>query len=389
MARYLNIAIDANEANTFDRVGSNVYAYQVLKHLDLITKKDSSIKLTVLLSSKPVKDMPKTHEGLSYLVLKPKFLWTQWALPIYLFKNRYKYHVLLSLGHYAPRISLVPYISSVMDLGYIHFPAHFNKNDLFKLTNWTKYSVKNAKQILTISEFSKKEIVKHYHKDPKNIFIGFPSFSMPNEYSVVRYKSFLRKHKIQKPYIFYLGTLQPRKNLNKLISAFEIFLDDFQSLQNKLKTDYKTPQLVIGGKIGWLADDLLLQVKKSKARKQIIMAGFIPDELKQPMFEHATCSVLIGLHEGFGIPALESLATDTIPVVAESASLPEVVGDAGVYVNPHQISSITEGLKTAFTIHTRKKRIYKLKARKQLKKFNWQATAEIVLLKLKQVAHHV
>ena len=145
------LAIDGNEANVEKRVGSNVYAFEILQQFYEQCKKSSQWQITVLLAREKVPDLPQPRKNWTYIYLQPQKLWTQWALPIHLFLHRRDYDLFFTPGHYAPRFSSVPYISSVMDLAYLHFPQQFRPEDLLQLKSWTKYSVNKAKKVLTIS----------------------------------------------------------------------------------------------------------------------------------------------------------------------------------------------------------------------------------------------
>lgn len=386
----IQLVLDGNEANVAQRVGVNVYAFEVLKSLEQITRNNSDQKFTILLSSSPEPDLPPEREGWTYKVIKPRVLWTQLTLPAYLFINKNKFDVFFTPSHYAPRLSTVPYVSSIMDLAFLEFPDQFKKTDLVQLQHWTAYSVANAEKIITISNHSKRDIVKHYHRDTKDIVVAYPAASeqlRPPLRSVEQ--SFFRKNKIKKPYILFVGTIQPRKNLIRLVEAFEQLCRRWELSKNKRtlqKTRNKLPQLVIAGKVGWLADETIERIQRSPFHKQIITPGFIPQPLIAPLYQRAACSVLVGLYEGFGIPALESLLYGCVPVISNSTSLPEVVGKAGIKVNPLDSKAIARGLEKALFLTPTQKARYRKHAREQLAKFSWDQTANTILETLKAVA---
>jgi len=385
----ISIAIDANEANVQNRVGSNVYAFEILKQLEQLTRNTNKYNVTVLLANKPLADLPIRRPGWEYKVLKPKKFWTQWALPIHLYFNSKKYNVLFTPGHYAPRVSKVPYVSSIMDLAYLEFPTQFKKSDLVQLTDWTKYSVQNAKKVVTISEFSKQEIIKHYNKKVTDIIVAYPNIGSNGKPCLVsRQKAFFRKHKIKEPYILYMGTIQPRKNLINLIESFEIFSRGLATGKYKKKRGKKRQsiQLVIAGKVGWLAKDIFDRAEKSPFQKRIIFTDYVPDELKASLYKKALATTLVGLYEGFGIPPLESLHFNTIPVVSQTSSLPEVVDNAGILVDPSNPKSIADGLAEVYSLTVRQKAIYRKRARLQVKKFDWQKSAKKILNSLEEIS---
>ena len=382
----MRVALDGNEANTTYRVGSNMYAFELLVALEKITRGDTETTVTVLLSKKKADDLPAERKGWTYRVVKPSPFWTQYALPIHLFLNRKKYDVFFTPGHYGPRVSPVPYISSVMDLAFLYFPKQFRRKDLLQLTEWTRYSVHNAKRIIAISEHTKKDVIEAYHVPEKKVVVAYPGF---NRNVQVTYKekekiATLKKWKIHQPFIVYVGTIQPRKNLLRLIEAFEVLVKKSDS---HTVTDQKLQslQLVIAGKVGWLASDVLKRMKESPVHERIIFTGYVTETEKTILYKESICTVLVGLYEGFGIPALEAMAYGSIPLVSETTSLPEVVGKAGELVNPLDTLSIAEGIKKVMN-RTAKEHGKLLKlGREQVKKFNWDESAKRILETLHEV----
>ncbi len=389
----LHIAIDGNEANILNRVGSNVYAFEIIVQLEkLLSKKD--VQVTVLLASKKIDELPEERPGWKYVVFGPEKFWTQWALPIHLYLHQKKYDVLFTPGHYAPRLSPIPYVSSVMDTAYLEYPEQFKKSDTLKLTNWTEYSVQNAKKVIAISKFTKEEVVKHYGKNPDDIIIAYPSAALNRlRFEQHHVNTLFRKHNITQPYFLFVGTIQPRKNIETLIEAFEIFyrMDAGRSLQKKKRTTHNRtnikPKLVLAGKIGWLSEPIVKRIEESPLKNRIITTGFITEQEKQILYQNATATCLVGLYEGFGIPPLESLYFNTVPIVSNSTSLPEVVGEAGLLANPKNAQEIADQMWKAENLSTIEKRNFRKLAREQIKKFSWEKSAETILTTIMNAVH--
>lgn len=387
-----NIAIDGREANVKNRVGINVYAFEVIKGIYDLTTKNKELNFTILLPEKPIDEMPMPRENWQYKVVSPKTMWTQWGLPIHLFLNKKNYDVFFTPSHYAPRICPVPYISSVMDTAYLDFPDQFKKSDTIKLTKWTEYSVHNARKILTISEYTKKEVLENYDIKEKNVFVAYPAVDhLETKYSKTKIEMFLKKHKIKQPYFLYVGTIQPRKNLEKLVEAFEIYcrMSASENLhqRNKLGRQNKNEkaQLVIAGKTGWLSEPIMNKISNSPFKKRIIVTGFVSEDEKSGLYENATATILIGLKEGFGIPPLESMQFGTVPIVSNTTSLPEVVGKAGFLVDPNNTKEIAHKMQKAYQLTLKEKAHYRKLAREQSKKFSWTQSAEIILKEILEV----
>lgn len=387
----IHIAIDANEANVKNRVGSNVYAYQIIKELEIQTRDNSDYQFSILLASQPIADLPNERINWCYKIIKPRKFWTQWALPIHLFLERKNYNVFFTPGHYAPRLCSIPYISSVMDLGFLKFPQQFKKSDLAQLRAWTKYSVKKAAKVVCISKFTKQEVNQIYKKPLSDLIVAYPNVSLPDKAcSHAHEKAFWRKHKIKQPYFLYLGTIQPRKNLIKLIEAFEIFSRKLAASKVKKRDAGRKksdifPQLVIGGKIGWLAKGILKKIENSAFKARIKLIGYVPEKLKPSLYQESLAAILIGLHEGFGIPPLEAMHFQTLPIVSNLSSLPEVVGKAGITVDPTNVSEIAEKLLNVYQMNAKQKAIFSRHARKQIKQFSWKKSAKLILDELGEV----
>jgi len=380
----LRIAIDGNEANISSRVGSNVYAFEIIKNIYNIVR-NKPVKVTILLSSEPISDLPKENKKWKYQVVTPQKFWTQWALPIHLYFKSDNYDVFYTPGHYAPRISSIPYVSSVMDLAFLKFKDQFKKRDYIQLDKWTKYSVKNAKKVITISEYSKQDIIDIYKKEDKDVVIAYPAVYPPRrEIAPFHRDKVLNKFNITGPYILYVGTIQPRKNLVNLI-------DSFEKVSRKLpigrRKKIQSLQLVIAGKIGWLADDVIKRVEDSPYKNQIIMTGFVTDFEKEVLISQANTLALVGLYEGFGIPPLEALHHNVIPVVSNNSSLPEVVGNSGLLVDPNNPSDIAEKLEKVLAMTAKQKKEILKNKRVQIDKFNWKSSAKVVYKTLERVAH--
>lgn len=386
-----HFVIDGNEANVLNRVGSNVYAFELIAALEKLLR-SSSHKVTVVLSSEPQPALPKNRKGWDYIVIKPKKFWTQWAFPLHLLRNRHEYDALLTPGHYAPRFSSVPYISAVMDTAYLEYPEQFTTQDRVQLRNWTAYSVKHATKILAISEFTKASIVANYSVAPEKIEIVYPAVKEVTESLTASEKStFFKTHKVTEPYILFVGTLQPRKNIETIIEAFELFSRKIAS--NNLKSKHSRqhiinllPKLVLAGKVGWLANKILSRVEDSPFRSRIVLPGFISDQEKKLLYQHSLCTVLMGIHEGFGIPPLEAMKYGSIPIVANATSLPEVVGQAGLIVDPFDTKKLADAFYEVHSLSRTNRAIYRKLGRDQSNKFSWEKSASKVIQLLEEIA---
>ena len=373
----MNIGIDGNEANIAFRVGSGVYAYQLIRHLYEL---DTWNNYTIYLKEAPLADMPLERSGWKYRVVGPKKLWTQFGLPLALYTQKEKLNVFFTPGHYAPRFCPFSTVISVLDLAFFGFPEYFKKDDLMQLKSWTKYSVQKAKHVLTISESTKKDVVKYYQYPTDNItvtYIGYDTETFAPVLDEERIESVLAKYGIARPYILYLGTLQPRKNILRLVRAFHMLVAQEKYADLGLK-------LVIVGKKGWLFDEIFAEVKKLGMERVVVFTGFVPDEDKCAILSGALIYTLPSLYEGFGIPVLEAMACGTPVVTSRISSLPEVTGECGVLVDPYSEKSICGGMKLLINDVPLREEL-RQKGLMWVKHFDWMNTARTTLKVLEDV----
>lgn len=368
------IAIDGNEANIRKRVGIGQFAYELLSQFASL--KPQGITFHIYLKRPPLSDMPRQHEGLRYVVFGPKPLWTQLALPFHLYFKGPKPDVFFSPSHYAPRFSPVPTVVSVMDLSYLFFPELFNRSDLKQLKSWTAYSVRNAKKIITISDSSKDDIIKAYSVPDKRVAVVYPGIKpsvslTPHIYSMQELKA---KYHLENPFILFVGTLQPRKNIARLIEAFSRLPADVLA-----KTD-----LVIVGKKGWQYEDILAAPEKYGVTKRVKFLNFVSDDDLAELYKQAKCYVLPSLYEGFGLPILEAMKNDCPVITSNVSSLPEAGGDAALYVNPTDVQEISSTMAKLLTDSSLRQKLIE-KGRQHIKKFSWEKTAKETLALLQEV----
>jgi len=378
------IFIDGREANTSQRVGSNVYAFEVLHHLSKRWQSNPSWQVTVGLTQPPLKDLPKERPGWRYEFISPAKLWTQWALPLYLFMHRSEFDLVFTPSHYAPRLSPVPSVITIFDLAFLSFPDQFRKTDFLQLKHWTAYSARQAAKIITISNYSKKTICETYRRQPGDVFIAYPAVTAPT-LSVIQKRSaqtFFDKVGIEEPFLLYVGTIQPRKNIITMVEAFEQIKRQIGAgslpMSKKKLAALSRLQLVIAGKIGWLATDIIDRIQASPFSKEIILTGYVDETVKWTLLQRAVASFQLGTHEGFGIPALEAITAGSPVIAINSSSLPEVVGEAGLLVTPNSTKAVTQAVRTILSYSSKQQAQLQRAAREQARVFSWADSAQTV-----------
>ncbi|RJQ37936.1 glycosyltransferase family 1 protein [Candidatus Microgenomates bacterium] len=373
------IGIDGNEANVGKRVGISEYSFELLRQFEefKIHPFDKfRTKFKIYLKNKPLAFLPKESDNWSYRIVKPSKLWTQIGLPINLFTRKPKPDIFFSPTHYAPRFSPIPTVISVMDLSFLHFPELFKKSDLYQLKNWTAYSVKKASKIFTISKASKNDIIRKYGVPEDKVVVTYPGlkFKIQNsKFKVQSMDELKKKYGISGKFILFVGTLQPRKNIEKLIEAY-----------SKIVEENDFPVLVIVGKKGWLYEDILKAPKKYGVEDKVKFLDFVPNEDLPILYQNALFFILPSLYEGFGLPVLEAMQNSCPVITSNVSSLPEAGGDAALYVDPKDTGDIASKMKLLINDEKLRKELIE-KGHQQVKKFSWEKTAKETLKVLEEV----
>jgi glycosyltransferase involved in cell wall biosynthesis len=364
------IGIDGNEANVKKRLGVSEYAYQLLTQFYEV----KGIQFVIYLKDQPASDLPEETDHWHYRVITPGKLWTQWRLPLDLYLHKPRPDVFFTPSHYGPRFAPVPTVMTILDVSYLYFPELFKQGDLYKLRNWTAYSAKKAKKVLTISESSKNDIIKEYKIDEQNVVVTYPGIknTMSIEPHIYGMNELKAKYEISEKYVLFVGTLQPRKNIVRLIEAFSTI-------------DEKNLGLVIIGKKGWLYEEILEAPGKFGVGKKVKFLEGVSDEELGIFYKHAICFVLPSLYEGFGLPVLEAMKHGCPVITSNVSSLPEAGGDAALYVDPEDVGDIAEKIKKLVTNKQLREELI-AKGKKQVTKFSWEKAAQKTLDVLQSVA---
>jgi alpha-1,3-rhamnosyl/mannosyltransferase len=262
-------------------------------------------------------------------------------------------------------------IFTAHDLAYEIYPEAFTTFMLYYQKWSSRFATKHAAKILAVSEATKRDLTKFYNADPSKIVIsplGYDTESFyPRNYEEVQ--PVLDKYNlVYQKYALFVGTIQPRKNLPNLVEAFQ-----------KIKRENRIEEkLIIAGGRGWLWEPILKKIKTAGLDGSVKYIDYVPREDLPYLIAGAKLLTLPALYEGFGLPPLEAMASGVPTVVSNNSSLPEVVGDAGVLVDPKSVDSIAEGLlKVLMDNNLRQQMIAKGLGR--AKQFTWENTARKTL----------
>ena len=268
-------------------------------------------------------------------------------------------------------------ILTIYDLSFIYFPQHIASRNLYFLKKTVKRSIKKANKIITISNAIKKEIIKEFNVNDRDIEIISPAvdldfFKPCKEDSILKVKE---KFKIKGSYFLFTSTLEPRKNITGILKAYT-------ALPKQIKKDYS---LVLAGGKGWQDKELLEGIKKSKEEgNNIIQIGYVPEKDLPVLYSGASIFLYPSFYEGFGIPILEAMACGVPVVTSNISSMPEVAGDSAVLVNPHNADEIKDAIIRLIQDRSLREELVR-KGFLQAKKFSWEVSASRLLRVFKEV----
>jgi len=225
-----------------------------------------------------------------------------------------------------------------------------------------------ADVILTVSEFSKSEIVKLYDVDSNKIKVAHLGYdkSLYNE-SVKENVSVLEKYQITKPYLLYVGRIEKKKNVLNIVKAF-----------SKVSADYPDLRLILAGGQGNQYDTIFEFIQKNNLSDKVFLPGYIDESDLPYLFKSAEVFLFPTLYEGFGIPILQAMAVGTVVVTSKQNPHQEVAGEAAVYVNAKDHVDIAEGIKRTLT---QKEKLI-AKGLERVKQFSWESLAKNILSSL-------
>ncbi len=238
--------------------------------------------------------------------------------------------------------SAIPYFSPCPVVVTLHdlIPLKHPETEKFAARMYWRLQIPVAARrstfIITDSEHARQEILVDFGCLPENvkaIMLGFDP-RMTHQRLQAEGETVCRKYGLPAEYLLYVGTIQPRKNLDTLIEAF------YRLKKSALIED----KLVIVGRKGWLYEKLFARIKELQLESDIIFTGFVPDEELPFIYDRARVFLYLSLFEGFGLPPLEAMACGVPVITSNTTSLPEVVGEAGITVSPTDIDGVSSAI---------------------------------------------
>jgi glycosyltransferase involved in cell wall biosynthesis len=279
----------------------------------------------------------------------------------------------------APPFSPCPVVVSIHDLSFEHLPNTFTWRSRKQLRITVRRTARQASQVIALSEYARSDIVNTYQVSPDKISViplsagdHFRPITDEEELQRVR-----QTYGIEGEYMLSVGAIQPRKNLGRLVAAY--------SHLRGAKSEGKLPKLVLAGKCAWLYDETLRAIKELKLSDSIVLTGYVPESDLPALYSGALCFIYPSYFEGFGLPPLEAMQCGVPVIVGDRTSLPEVVGDAGVLVDPFDVKALAAAIEKVVSDSTLRAKL-SLQGLARAKLFDWRETARQTLAVYRKAA---
>ncbi len=346
--------------------GIGWFTYETIKHMVLNHPEHNFI----FIFDRPYNPEYIFAENVTPVVIAPQarqaILWWWWfEISVPKIIKKYKADVFISTDGFASINCPVPQCIVMHDLAYIHYPKHLPWLTCRYLHYFTPKWIKASSHIFTVSEYTKKDILQKYNiaqEKVSAIYNGANKLYVP--------LSFEEKQKVKQQYttgveyFVYAGSLHPRKNIARLLNAFAIFKRNTTS----------NMKLIIVGRLAWNTKEIESTLNNHPYKNDIIRFNYMEATELCKVIGAAYAMVYVSLFEGFGIPILESLKCNTPVITSNTTSMPEVGGDACIYVNPNETIEIADAMMQIYNDENLRNNLIS-KAAAQASKFNWANSA--------------
>ncbi len=294
-------------------------------------------------------------------------LWLKWYLPSRIKKD--EIDVFHGPSFYLPECSSVKRVVTIHDLSQILFPELYDGISSDAIIKRTKYAIEHADFIIADSESTREDIIERYAVSPasvETIYLGLhDGYTNPVDSGCA--EQVRHKHDLPESFIFHVGSYHPRKNTEAILKALKI-----------LKEEGRKVHLVLSGKKTVYFDHLQKVVCDLHLKKLVIFLDYLPDEEIRALYSAATMMVYPSLYEGFCFPVVEAMAMGLPCVVADSACLPEIAGDAAIITDPKRPEDIADGIVTVMENREVREKLVE-KGIERVKMFSWKETARKTL----------
>ena len=392
----MKIAININELTLQQNTGVKVYTREIVRALGQIDKKNEYV---LYMKSPSKKELSSEASELSsfldgdfknFKIKSSKSrlpFWTYSKLPQEIKKDQPDVLFMpIQAVPFFKKPKNVKIVVTVHDLAFLLFPDHFTRKDRFLLNFHTKRAIRMTDKIIAPSEATTRDIIRFYGIGEDRIKVIWHGVKS-SKYQVASIKQ--QNKRTNKPYILFVGSIQPRKNIIGLIEAFEAVRRNppsplFQRGKRLLAPPSPLFQrgnnlnLIICGGKGWMADEIYKRAKESKFSKDIIFTGGVSDKERDELYKNALIFALPSFYEGFGLPVLEAMSYGVPCVVGNNSSLFEIAGNSALLVDVNNSNDIAEKINLLLVDSELRKDLSR-RGIENVKRFSWDNAAKKVL----------
>lgn len=370
----MRIIIDASVLclRRYTKGGQQRYTRELLRHLDTVASDDSYVfwfnfinPANLPLYNQARQELSETKLAYRTVLCRiPPQVLEPLHLPVELFTGVADlFHAPTAAAYWTRRAK---HVVTIHDLAYFDHPECFDFPNIERCKRHVKWLANRAAMVLTVSEHARETIIERLGISPDRVRVTYHGVSriFYEEGPGLPFQALQKRFGIRKPYILMVSTIQPNKNVVRLLKAFDFLR----------RAECKGWQLVLAGQRGWLTDPIFNRADAMAFGDDLIVTGFVEEAALPTLYRHAGVFVLPSLMEGFGIPVIEAMACGVPVVISKSGALPEIAGDAGVLVDPYSWEDIARGIyEVAVNSALRDRLVAMGKARAV--RFRWEQTA--------------
>jgi len=366
------VGVDASRATVAQRTGTEAYSLHAVRQLIAI---GAAHRFRLYFNTPPVAGLIPLGENCESRVIPFPRLWTHLRLSAEM--SLHAPDVLWVPSHVLPLVHPRRSIVTVHDLGHRYWPGAHTARQRWYLEWSARYHARTAAHMIADSQATRDDLVRIYGIEPTRItvaYLGVDS-ALQRVEDAMQIERTCRGYGISCPYLLYVGTLQPRKNLVRLLEAFA-----------KLRRLTSGPlQLVLVGRMGWQYQGILARAQELDLGQDVVVTGYVPDVDLPALYSGARLFVLPSLYEGFAMPVLEAMACGAPVACSNVSSLPEVAGDAALLFDPRSVDGMVAAIRHALEDAELRATLTE-RGRKRVQHFTWERCARQVLNVLEQVA---
>ena len=361
----MRIAVNARFLLEGKLEGIGLYTHEVVRRLVKRYPDDTFI----LLFDRPYSEVFLYGSNVVPVVVRPParhpllwWLWFEWMVPRYL--RRYEADVFFTPDGYLSLRAELPQLMVMHDLAYLHYPDFIPRTTLWYYRRYVPRYLRRADVVVTVSRATAEDIGRHFPGYVRQMAVAYngcrEAFAPLTEEEIARVRN---AYSGGRPYFLFVSALHPRKNAENLLLAYDLYRQSGGNID----------RLMIVGRRAWHTRRLEEIYRKMKYRREVLFTGYLAERELAAVTGAAFASLYPSYFEGFGVPILEALHCEVPVITSNVSSMPEVAGNAALYVDPHAVDEIARAMHEVEDPATRARLIEE--GRKQRQKFSWDTTA--------------